>query len=59
MAISANEDVYDADSAAESPVMGDHAVESAAEWIEDEPEPASMILPIVLIGLAAAGPRPE
>ncbi|WP_022672398.1 hypothetical protein [Novosphingopyxis baekryungensis] len=54
MAISANEDVYDADPAAESPVMGDHAVESAAEWIEDEPEPASMILPIVLIGLAAA-----
>ena len=54
MAISANEDVYDADSAAESPVMGDHAVESAAEWIEDEPEPASIILPIVLIGLAAA-----
>ena len=54
MAISANEDVYDADPAAESPVMGDHAVESAAEWIEDEPEPASIILPIVLIGLAAA-----
>ena len=54
MAISANEDVYDADPTAESPVMGDHAVESAAEWIEDEPEPASMILPIVLIGLAAA-----
>lgn len=54
MAISANEDVYDADPAAESPVMGGHAVESVAEWIEDEPEPASMILPIVLIGLAAA-----